>query len=255
MKLDVEILITEDCPHARLAIEMTREVLANLAPMVSPSVITVAHREEAMELSFPGSPTVRVNGVDLEGAIAAPPALACRRYGSDGVPPTWLIEAAVLRALAPRHFLFLCVANSARSQMAEGIGRSLAPEGVKVSSAGSQPTKIRPEAVRVLEEIGIDPKSQQSKGMEDVEEGVDAVVTLCAEEVCPAWLGQASRVHWGLPDPAAVQGSEEERLQAFREVRDELGRRLAILFHRRTPWINPNELPSTPPTASSPELR
>ena len=230
MKLDVQILITENCPHARPAIQTTGQVLENLAPGNPPTVMTIADRDEAVELGFPGSPTVRVNGVDLEGAIAAPPALACRRYGSEGVPPTWLIEAAILRALAPRHLLFLCVANSARSQMAEGIARSLAPEGVKVSSAGSEPTKIRPEAVKVLEEIGIDPKNQRSKGMDEVEEGVDAVITLCEEEVCPAWLGQAGRVHWGLPDPAAVQGSEEERLHAFRDVRDELRQRLRMLF-------------------------
>ncbi|MBT8395599.1 MAG: arsenate reductase ArsC [Gemmatimonadetes bacterium] len=114
--------------------------------------------------------------------------------------------------------------------MAEGIARSLAPDWVTVSSAGSEPTKIRPEAVKVLEEVGIDPENQRSKGMGEVEEGVDAVITLCAEEVCPAWLGQASRVHWGLPDPAAVQGSEEERLQAFRALRDELRQRLRTLF-------------------------
>lgn len=84
--------------------------------------------------------------------------------------------------------------------------------------------------MKVLEEIGIDSSSQQSKGMDEVEEGVDAVITLCAEEVCPAWFGQASRVHWGLPDPAAIQGSEEERLQAFRDVRNELRQRLRSLF-------------------------
>jgi arsenate reductase len=115
--------------------------------------------------------------------------------------------------------------------MAEGIARSLAPAGVKISSAGSEPTQIRPEAVQVLEEIGIDPEGQHSKGMEAVGDGVDAVITLCAEEVCPAWLGQAWRVHWGLSDPAGVQGSGAERLQAFREVRDELANRLRALFH------------------------
>lgn len=235
MKLDVQVLVTESCPHADRTIAATRGVLANLAPGSDLSVVTIADRSEALELDFPGSPTVRVNGVDLEGAIVAPAALACRRYGTAGVPPTWLMEAVVLRALAPRHLLFLCVANSARSQMAEGIARSLAPEGVKVSSAGSEPTKIRPEAVRVLEEVGIDPTGQRSKGMEEVDAGVDAVITLCAEEVCPAWLGQASRVHWGLPDPAAAAGSEEERLQAFRNVRDELRRRLGVLFGGDTP--------------------
>ena len=145
-------------------------------------------------------------------------------------PEPWEAEAERLREAAPRHVLFLCVANSARSQMAEGIARSLAPAHVKVSSAGSEPTSVRPQAVAVLAEIGIDIGGQRSKGMDDVERPVDAVITLCAEEVCPVWLGDAVRLHWGLPDPAAVSGTEEQTLHAFRTVRDELRRRLRVLF-------------------------
>ena len=117
-----------------------------------------------------------------------------------------------------------------RSQMAEGIARSLAPEGVSVSSAGSQPAKVRPLAVAALAEIGIDISHHRSKGVDDIARPVDAVVTLCAEEVCPVWLGDALRIHWALPDPAGVIGSTQERLKAFWAVRDELGRRLAVVF-------------------------
>jgi arsenate reductase len=145
----------------------------------------------------------------------------------------WEPEAAELRRRAPRHVLFLCVANSARSQLAEGIGRALAPPGVTVSSAGSRPSQVNPLAVRVLDELGIDIRAQRSKGVDDLSpEGVDAVITLCAEEVCPVFLAKAHRVHWGLPDPAGAGATEEERLQAFRAVRDELRRRLAVVFGR-----------------------
>lgn len=145
----------------------------------------------------------------------------------------WRREAERLRRLAPRHVLFLCVANSSRSQMAEGIARSLAPEDVTVSSAGSLPTRVNPLAVRALDEIGIDIRSQRSKSVDAIPAGgVDAVITLCAEEVCPAFLGKARRIHWGLPDPAVAGGTEEERFQAFRSVRDELRRRLAVVFGR-----------------------
>jgi arsenate reductase (thioredoxin) len=143
----------------------------------------------------------------------------------------WRTEAAELRALQPRHILFLCVANSARSQMAEGIARSLAPRGVTVSSAGSSPSSVRPQAIRVLKEIGVDISDHRSKGLDSIDAGsVDAVVTLCAEEICPVFLGKAHRVHWALPDPAGVTGTEEARLGAFRSVRDELLRRLKVLF-------------------------
>jgi arsenate reductase len=115
--------------------------------------------------------------------------------------------------------------------MAEGIARALAPAGVKVSSAGSAPSRLNPLAVRALAEIGIDISRQRSKSVGDVPPGdVDAVVTLCAEEVCPVFLGKALRVHWGLPDPAAAAGTDDEKLKAFRDVRDELRRRLEAVF-------------------------
>jgi len=146
---------------------------------------------------------------------------------------SWQAEAEELRRLAPRHILFLCVANSARSQMAEGIARSLAPSGVTVSSAGSEPSRVNPLAIRALDEIGIDMRGQRSKSVDSIPpDGVEAVITLCAEEVCPVFLGKAHRVHWGLPDPAGAGGTEDEQLQAFRNVRDELRRRLSVVFAR-----------------------
>lgn len=127
--------------------------------------------------------------------------------------------------------LFLCVANSARSQIAEGLARALAPKGVAVWSAGSQPTSVRPEAIAVLQEIGIDISGHHSKHVAAIAPaGVDTVITLCAEEECPLFLGEATRLHWGLPDPAAAEGSADERLAAFRSTRDEIRRRLEALF-------------------------
>ena len=127
--------------------------------------------------------------------------------------------------------LFLCVANSARSQMAEGIARSLAPVGMKIWSAGSRPTNVRPEAIAVLKEIGIDISRHHAKAVAEIPAAeVDTVITLCGEEECPVFLGKAARLHWGLPDPATVSGSETERLNAFRKVRDELRRRIGDFF-------------------------
>ena len=142
----------------------------------------------------------------------------------------WRSEADELRQLGVKHILFLCVANSARSQLAEGIARSLAPEGVKISSAGSEPTSVRPQAIAVLAEMGIDISHHTSMGIDEVEGPVDAVITLCAEEVCPVWLDDAWRAHWGLPDPAGAGTTEAEELDAFRAVRDELRERLGVVF-------------------------
>lgn len=167
---------------------------------------------------------------EIDVRVAPRWAVAGTEVPFDGPPSEWFLEALVLRALAPGHVLFLCVANSARSQLGEGIGRLLAPAAVKVSSAGSEPTRVRPQAVAVMREMGVDITTHASKGMDDVERPVDAVITLCAEESCPAWLGRAWRVHWPLPDPAGAGSTEEEELDAFRAARDELRRRLEVVF-------------------------
>ena len=128
-----------------------------------------------------------------------------------------------------RSLLFLCVANSARSQMAEGLARSLFAAEVRVASAGSRPSRVNPWAIEVMGELGIDLAGHASTAVEDVDPtGVDTVVTLCAEEVCPAFLGEARRLHWPLPDPASDDPrlAREQMLERFRAARDELRRRL-----------------------------
>jgi len=226
----VEVLTFQGCPHIAPALALAQEVTAALAPGATVRHVDVTAPEQAAALRFPGSPTLRVEGRDVTGE-APPAAFSCRVYENGaGVPPRWMVEAALLRALAPRRWLFLCVANSARSQMAEGIARALAPAGVTVASAGSQPTAVRPEAVAALAEIGIDIAHQAATSVADVPpDSVDVAVTLCAEEVCPAFLGDALRVHWGLPDPAAVTDPDARRA-AFRRTRDELRRRLGLIW-------------------------
>lgn len=127
-----------------------------------------------------------------------------------------------------RGVLFLCVANSARSQMAEAIARQLAGNRLAIQSAGSAPSKVNPLAIQALAEIGIDADGQRSKSVDEIDRAtVDTVITLCAEEVCPVYLGTARRLHWPLPDPAGNGANEEASLERFRSVRDELGRRIA----------------------------
>jgi thioredoxin type arsenate reductase len=131
----------------------------------------------------------------------------------------------------PQGILFLCVANAARSQMAEGIARSMAPTGVKIWSAGSRPANVRPEAIAVLKEIGIDISGQRSKAVAAIPASeVDTVITLCAEEECPVFMGKVQRMHWELPDPAAGAGTRQENLSAFRKTRDELLRRITAFL-------------------------
>lgn len=127
--------------------------------------------------------------------------------------------------------LFLCVANAARSQMAEGLARAAAPLGYRFLSAGSAPGMLHPLAVAALAEVGLDISQQRAKGLSDIALAeVDTIVTLCAEEVCPVVPGCVRRVHWPLPDPARVEGSDAERLTAFRAARDRLRELLPTLW-------------------------
>ena len=115
--------------------------------------------------------------------------------------------------------------------MAEGLARDVFRDRFVVQSAGSDPKEVNPLAVTALAEIGIDISGHRSKSVSAIDpENVDLVVTLCADEVCPLFLGRVRRIHWPLPDPAAVSGTVEERLAKFREVRDELRRRLPELL-------------------------
>lgn len=128
--------------------------------------------------------------------------------------------------------LFLCVANSARSQMAEGLCRAKCTAQrlpFDVASAGSVPTHVNPNAIEVMREVGIDITNQRSKSVDDVNAGsFDQIVTLCADEVCPVVPARVTRHHWPLKDPAAAPS--DEQLGAFRLTRDEISRRLDVFL-------------------------
>jgi arsenate reductase len=123
--------------------------------------------------------------------------------------------------------LFMCVANSARSQLAEAIAKKVFKSSVKIESAGSEPKKVNPYAIRVLQEIGIDISKSLSKSTNELYPrflvDVDYVITLCAEEVCPVLPSLSSRkLHWPFPDPAGHSDSDEEQIIRFRIARDNI---------------------------------
>lgn len=131
-----------------------------------------------------------------------------------------------------QRILFLCVANSARSQMAEGLARAMSDGRIEAQSAGSRPSTVNPYAIEVMREIGIDISGQRSKSVDEVDAAsVDLVVTLCAEEVCPVLPGRVRRLHWPIPDPASSDPtySPEEMRRRFRTARDEIRERIATL--------------------------
>ena len=131
-----------------------------------------------------------------------------------------------------KSLLFLCVANSARSQIAEGLARKLFGARVSVQSAGSKPSRVNPYALEVMKEVGVDLGTHSSKSVETIDAStVGAVITLCAEEVCPVFLGKAPRLHWPIQDPASDDPalSREDLLTRFRTAREQIQGRLEVL--------------------------
>ncbi|MGD0007046.1 MAG: arsenate reductase ArsC [Terriglobia bacterium] len=125
--------------------------------------------------------------------------------------------------------LILCTGNSARSQMAEGLLRHDAGNVYEVFSAGTKPSHVRPEAITVMREVGIDISGHRSKSVDEFAgQDFNYVITVCdnAKQSCPVFPAKTKRIHWSIEDPAAVQGSQGEGLTAFRRVRDELRARL-----------------------------
>ncbi|MDQ2714942.1 MAG: arsenate reductase ArsC [Chloroflexota bacterium] len=130
----------------------------------------------------------------------------------------------------PMRVLFLCTHNSSRSQMAEGLLRTRGGAAYDVFSAGTQPRVVHPLAIKAMQEIGIDISHQRAKSLEEYREQLpmDLVITVCSEaaEACPYFPNARHQVHWGFPDPSRVEGSEEERLAAFRHIRDLIAARI-----------------------------
>jgi arsenate reductase len=136
-------------------------------------------------------------------------------------------------AEARQRVLFLCTHNSARSQMAEGLLGHFGGDRFEAMSAGTEATSVRPEAIEVMAELGVDISGQESKTLDRyLGEPIDHVVTVCdaANEACPVFPGAKRRLHWSFRDPSQFTGSDEERLRVFREVRDEIRVRIEKEF-------------------------
>ena len=136
-----------------------------------------------------------------------------------------------------KRVLVLCTGNSARSQMGEGLFRKEGGKSYEVFSAGTRPSQVRPEAIAVMREIGIDLSGHRSKSVEEFTgQFFDYVVTVCdnARDNCPVFPGAGERIHWSFEDPATAQGSEEERLTAFRRIRDQIHEHVKTFLRHKT---------------------
>jgi len=140
-----------------------------------------------------------------------------------------------------KRILILCTGNSARSQMAEGLMRHELNGEAEVFSAGTKPSSVRPEAIAVMAELGIDLTGHRSKSIDEFAgRELDYVITVCdnAAEACPVFPGRTERLHWPFEDPAGITGSEDERRAAFRAVRDKIRAKIRDWLYN---WKTPHE--------------
>lgn len=137
----------------------------------------------------------------------------------------------------PMRVLFLCTHNSSRSQMAEGLLRARGESFFEVLSAGTEPRTVHPLAVKAMQELGIDIRDHKAKGIEAFASAppMDLVITVCheAQETCPIFPNARRQVHWGFPDPSRVTGTQEERLAAFRHIRDLIAAKIAQFLEHK----------------------
>jgi len=158
-----------------------------------------------------------------------------------------------------KRILFLCTGNSCRSQMAEGLLRSLGGGSFDVASAGSQPAgSVHPLAVAAMQEIGIDISRQQPKSVEAFAgKPFDVVITVCdrAREACPCFPGAQKLLHWSFDDPAEAQGNDEQRLRVFRRVRDEIRHRIRRFIEAQQTGETPLKLSTGSPAQSAAQWR
>ncbi len=209
-EVKVRLLTTAGCPSAGPALEAIRKVIRDEGLNAGVEQVGVPDAQAARRERFYGSPSIQINGLDIEvQRRTGLPCYGCRLYesptGAPGVPPYELIRDAFHRALAisPK-VLFLCTGNSCRSQMAEGWARHLKGDAIETYSAGIETHGLNPNAVKVMAEAGVDITGHTSKTLNDLAHVTfDYVVTVCghAHETCPVFPGNAAVIHKGFDDP------------------------------------------------------
>lgn len=238
--MNICFLYFKGCPNSQKALDLLKEVLKEKNIDEEIKIVEIKSEEDARKYGFLGSPTIQINGLDIEKERRDDsPSFGCRIYrtkdGYSGIPPKDMIIRAIEEAKKSgekQKVLFICTHNSARSQMAEGILRALW-DRYEAYSAGTQPSKVNPYAIKVMSEIGIDISNHRSKSIEEFR-GMefDCVVTVCdnAKETCPFFPGGKKYLHREFNDPAEFTGKEDEIIAMFRCVRDEIKRWIEKTF-------------------------
>ena len=232
--MNIRLLLIKDCPSGSATLELLQSVLDRENIVEPVEVVEIPDLNAAVRERFFGSPSIQINGLDIEMARRGEmPGYTCRIYqtgsGKSGIPTENLILEAINRARIPKlKVLFLCTGNSCRSQMAEGWARHLRDDLIEPFSAGIETHGVDPLSVRVMAEVGVDISGQTSENVKKVMNiKFDYVITVCshAYETCPVFPGNTTVIHRDFDDPPALAKNlekESEILEQYRRVRDEI---------------------------------
>lgn len=230
----IKLLQVRDCPTSPIAIKLLRKILDEEGISDPIEVVEVPDPEAARRERFLGSPTIQIDGFDIEKERRGnPTSYGCRIYqtekGASGVPSEEMIRDALRQARVQKmKILYLCTGNSCRSQMAEGWTRLLKGDVIEPFSAGIETHGINPFAVKVMAEAGVNISQQRSKLVDEfIDNEFDYVITLCdhAKGNCPFFPGKTKEFHMGFDDPhklAENTKNEDEALSHYRRVRNEI---------------------------------
>ena len=233
----------DGCPHADAAIRAGHSGRERLGPGITVERVDVDTPERAAELGFPGSPSIRVNGADIEGKTASAGRLCCRTYeggagfrpsGSSRLPCCGRWRRAACCSCAWRTRPAASWQRASPDRWRRPASRS-GPRGRSRRASGRKRSPRSPRSASTSRTTGPSPcpRFRPARSTRSI--------TLCGEEECPVFLGKARRLHWGLPDPAGVGGSDADRADAFRRTRDELRRRLGVVFDQDAPSGTPSQ--------------
>jgi arsenate reductase len=232
--MKIRMLQSKEYPPAPETMKYLYKILREEGITDPIEAVDIHNKEDAKRERFLGSPTIQINGLDIEVARRGdPPHYGGRMYETEDrggyLPSPEMIVKAVNRARAQKiKVLFLCTGNSCRSQMAEGWARFLQGDILDAYSAGIETHGLNPYAVKVMAEVGVDISEQRSKLVSELmETPFEYVITVCghAYETCPVFPGKAVVIHQGFDDPprlAEGAKTEEEAIAPYRKVRDEI---------------------------------
>lgn len=213
--MKIEILGT-GCPKCKKLTELVKEAVDELG--ISAEILKVDKINDIMNYGVMITPALAIDGK----------VVVAGRIPSKDEIKKWINEA---NKMGRKKVLFICVHNSARSQMAEAFLNKLAGDKYEAKSAGITPGKLNPVVVEVMQETGIDISANKTKGIKefiDRSDVFDYVITVCDESGCPLFPGNAEQIHWSFPDPSGFTGTNEEKLAKTREVRDQIKAKIEI---------------------------